>query len=198
MSSCDWKSSTIYHYYVTILPVYEVGLHFILDDLLILWMGCCLFTTHKNSQKLKYSINTCSFNCLCALLMHFNCTEKEKVQCPTLNCYIPGSTNNCSVDRALDTGRSLIGAVQYLTLLHEIHKQHCYQPLNQESKLLLTNQVFRNLVYSLFIRVDITILGFLFAAVSDLWWRLISDVEYCILNNNNMGNINRVKIVASG
>ena len=131
------KSSTIYHYYVTICPANEVGLHFIRDDLLILWMGCCLFTTHKNSQKLKYSIDTCSFNCPCALLMHFNCKEKEKVQCPTLKCYIPGPTNNCSADRAVDTGRSLIHAVQYLTLLHEIHKQHYYQPLNQDSKPFL-------------------------------------------------------------
>jgi hypothetical protein len=71
------QSSNIYHYYVTICPVYEVGLQFILDDLLILGMGCCLFTTHKNSQKLKYSINTCSFNFSYALSMHFNCKEKE-------------------------------------------------------------------------------------------------------------------------
>jgi hypothetical protein len=59
------------------------------------------------------------------------------MQCPTLNSYITGSTNNSSADRALDTGRSLIGVVCYLTLLQQIHEQHCYQPLKQDSKLLL-------------------------------------------------------------
>ena len=72
-------------------------------------MGCCLFTTDKKSQKLKYNINTCSFNCPCALLMHFNCKEKQKVQFPTTKSYVPHSTNNCSADRVLDTSRSLIG-----------------------------------------------------------------------------------------
>jgi hypothetical protein len=69
--------------------------------------------------------------------MHFNYKEKKKGQFRIINSYVPGSTTNCSTGRILDTSRSLIGAVQYLTLLNEIHKQHCYQPLNQDSKLLL-------------------------------------------------------------